>query len=348
VNVETFARSRQERWTELDALVRRARGRPERLGPDGVRRLGALYRGAVADLARGRSAFPADPAVRALEDLVGRARAAIYSVEPRRGLARTYFARGYWLAVSERRRVVLLAWILLLGSAALATVWAVHDPGAAAGVVPGSLAGGGGGPHRAIGLGADQAAALSVSIFTNNITVTFSSFASGIVLGVGPAFLLLYNGLILGAVAGIASNGGHTADVIELIAPHGVLELSCIAVCAAAGMRLGWALVEPGSRTRVEALAAEAPRAVLLVLGTAPWLVLAGLVEGFVTPHHLPLVPALAIGFALAAPYWWLVIVIGGRARRRGRAEALRCASGPWLSDRRAHTPRAATRVELR
>ena len=100
---------------------------------------------------------------------------------------------------------MLLAWALLLGSTVLATAWAVHDPGAAAGVVPGSLAGGGGGPHRAIGLAAGQAAALSVSIFTNNIGVTFSSFASGIALGIAPAFFLLYNGLLLGAVAGIAS-----------------------------------------------------------------------------------------------------------------------------------------------
>jgi uncharacterized membrane protein SpoIIM required for sporulation len=259
--------------------------------------------------------------VRALEDLVGRARSAIYATEPRRGSARKYFAGDYWLAVVERRKAVLLAWILLLGSSALATAWAVHDPGAAAGLVPGSLAGGGGGPHRAIGLGADQAAALSATIFTNNIGVTFISFASGILLGVGPAFLLLYNGLILGSVAGIASNGGHTADVIELIAPHGVLELSCIAVCAAAGMRMGWALVEPGPRTRGQALAVEAPRAVLLVLATAPWLVLAGLVEGFVTPHHLPLVPALAIGLAVAAPYWGLVVAFGTRGRERSRAE---------------------------
>jgi uncharacterized membrane protein SpoIIM required for sporulation len=74
---------------------------------------------------------------------------------------------------------------------------------------------------------------------------------------------------------------------------------------------MGWALVEPGARTRPEALSAEAPRAVVLVLATAPWLVLAGLVEGFVTPHHLPLLPAVAIGFGLATPYWAGVARLG-------------------------------------
>ena len=177
--------------------------------------------------------------------------------------------------------------------------------------MPGSLAGGGGGPHRAIGLAAGQAAVLSVTIFTNNIGVTFTSFASGIAFGVAPAFFLLYNGLLLGAVDGIGTATSHGTDVIELIVPHGVLELSCIAVSAAAGMRMGWALVDPGTRGRFEALAADAPRAVPLVLATAPWLVLAGLVEGFVTPHHLPLSPALAIGVGLAAPYWALVAALG-------------------------------------
>jgi uncharacterized membrane protein SpoIIM required for sporulation len=311
VNLEAFLRSRQPDWAELDGLVRSARGRPERLGPDGVRRLGALYRSAVADLARGRRVSPGDPAVRGLEELVNRARATIYVTQPRGGSAGQYFTRGYWQAVRERGRIVALAWLLLLGSAALATAWALRDPGAAAGVVPGSLAGGGGGPHRAIGLAAGQAAALSISIFTNNIGVTFTTFASGIAFGIAPAFFLLYNGTLLGAVIGIAAATGHGTDVFELIVPHGILELSCIAVSAAAGMRMGWALVEPGRRRRIEALAAEAPRDVLLVLATAPWLIVAGLVEGFVTPHHLALLPALAVGVGIAAPYWLFVARLG-------------------------------------
>jgi uncharacterized membrane protein SpoIIM required for sporulation len=313
VNLEAFVRSRQGAWAELDGLVRRAKGRPERLGADGVRRLGELYRGAVADLARGRRTAPGDPAVRGLEQLVNEARATIYVTAPRRGSALRYLSGDYWRAVRQHGRVVALAWLLLLGSAALATVWAAHDPGAAAGVVPGSLAGAGGGPDRAIGLAAGQAAALSISIFTNNIGVTFSSFASGVVLGIAPAFFLIYNGVVLGAVVGIGTATGHGTDVIELITPHGMLELSCIVVSAAAGMRMGWALVEPGSRGRFEALSRVAPQSVLLVLATAPWLVLAGLVEGFVTPHHLPLPAAVGVGVGLAAPYWLFVARLGRR-----------------------------------
>jgi uncharacterized membrane protein SpoIIM required for sporulation len=97
-----------------------------------------------------------------------------------------------------------------------------------------------------------------------------------------------------------------------------MLELSCIAVSAGAGMSMGWAIVEPGALTRRAALAAQAPAAVLLVLATAPWLVLAGLVEGFVTPHRLPLAAALGVGVALAAPYWLAVARLG-----RSRSETV-------------------------
>ncbi|MEA2213784.1 MAG: hypothetical protein QOF83_3732 [Solirubrobacteraceae bacterium] len=317
MNLEAFLAARQPDWTELDELSRRARGRPERLGPDGVLRLGALYRAAVADLARGRRAFGPDPAVRSLEQIVARARATLYATASRQGSIRAYLGGGYWRAVRERGRTVALAWLLLIVSTTLAAVWARHDPAAAAGIVPGSLAGGST-PHGAIGLGADQSAALSVTIFVNNIGVSFFDFASGIVLGILPAFSLIYNGLILGAVGGIVSGAGHTAAVVALLAPHGMLELSCIAVSAAAGMSMGWAIVEPGALTRRAALAAQAPAAVLLVLATAPWLVLAGLVEGFVTPHRLPLAAALGVGVALAAPYWLGVARLGRSGSETG------------------------------
>jgi uncharacterized membrane protein SpoIIM required for sporulation len=100
---------------------------------------------------------------------------------------------------------------------------------------------------------------------------------------------------------------------VELVTPHGVLELSCIVVAGAAGLRMGWSLIDPGRRRRGQALAEEARAAAELALGTAPWLVLAGLVEGFVTPAGIGLGPALAVGFALGAVYW-------GLAWRRGRA----------------------------
>ncbi len=109
-------------------------------------------------------------------------------------------------------------------------------------------------------------------------------------------------------LGGISAVDGTADRFVALVVPHGVLELSLIIVSVMAGLRIGWALIEPGNRTRTQSLTAEARPAVELVLGTMPWLVLAGLVEGFFTGSGPTLVPSLIVGIALGAIYWGLVI----------------------------------------
>jgi uncharacterized membrane protein SpoIIM required for sporulation len=307
VRLDRFVEERELQWRELEDALKRARGKPERLGPDGVRRLARLYRAAAADLAQARRGFPGDPLVTRLESLVTRARPVVYSSDARRAPLRDFVVTGYWRRVRERPLFLAGAWLLMLAPAALALLWALSDPGAASGLLPQAFrhagdAGGGG-----LESGGDQAA-FSSAIFTNNIRVTFLVFAGGVLAGIGTAAVSVYNGVIIGAVAGLASGAGHGSEVVQLVAPHGFLELSCIAVCAAAGFRLGSAVISPGPRARIAALVAEARIGVEVVLGTMPWLVLAGVVEGFVTPRRIGVPAALAVGIALAAVYWGLVL----------------------------------------
>lgn len=198
----------------------------------------------------------------------------------------------------------------------LAAIWALHDPAAALGLVPGQFKGAAH-PHvRHLPLGAATQAVLASSIFTNNIRVAFLAFAGGLTLGFGTIGLLVYNGALLGALAGITIQAGNFSVFVRYVVPHGMLELSCIAVAGAAGLRLAWAVIDPGTMPRGASLRAAARPAVTLVLGTAPWLVVAGLTEGFVTPRGLPLGAALAVGIFWFSLYWGLVVTRGhSRAR---------------------------------
>jgi uncharacterized membrane protein SpoIIM required for sporulation len=310
-----FLRNRGESWRELEALVRQAGRRPSRLGGDGVLRLGELYRSAAADLAFARRRWPGDPTVARLEDLVSRARHLVYA-SPRRGLSPVRFlATGYWRLVAERPVLLAVATVLFLGPALLAGGWALDDPGAAGGLVPAE--------YRSVaeprtedtdlGFSPSEEAGFAAEIFTNNIRVTFLAFAGGITGGLVTALVLLFNGILLGTVAGLAWGAGNGGPFVELVTAHGVLELSCIVVAGAAGLRLGWSIVEPGRLPRGMAVRQEARRAVLIALGTAPWLVLAGLVEGFLTPSGLGVANAIAIGVALGAVYWTLLVWRGSR-----------------------------------
>ncbi len=308
MKVERFISEREGDWRELDALLR-AGDRPRR-GARSVLRLGALYRGAAADLALARRGHPGDPIVPRLESLVARARQAVYAEEPRRGSLRTFFGRTYWVRVRERPLPLLLAIALLLVPAALTATWALHDTGAAIGLVPGEFQGAVK-PVGDTGMTTAQTAAFSSAVMTNNIQVTLLAFAAGIFFGLGTALVVAYNGAILGAVAGGAIANGNGAEFAEFVTAHGIIELSCIAVTAAAGMRIGYAIVAPGPRPRSRALVEEARAAIAIVLGTVPWVILAGIIEGFVTRSGFGLVPGIVLGVGVGAVYWTLVVVRG-------------------------------------
>ena len=159
---------------------------------------------------------------------------------------------------------------------------------------------------------------MASQIFTNNIGVTFLAFGGGLLFGLGTLYVLLQNGLLIGVVGGLAVGAGNGRPFFELVTAHGILELSCIIVSGAAGLRLGWSIIDPGNRTRGEALRQEARAAIEIVLGTAPWLVVAGLVEGFLTPSGTGLRTVLAVGLSLGAIYWGLVLWRGNPEPLRG------------------------------
>jgi uncharacterized membrane protein SpoIIM required for sporulation len=114
--------------------------------------------------------------------------------------------------------------------------------------------------------------------------------------------------------------GTGRADVFYgLLLPHGQLELTIIFVAAGAGLRLGWSWIAPGKRTRGEALAVEGRAGGALALGLAVWLLLSGLVEGFVTPSTLPAGARLTIGALVWVAFLAYVFILGRRAAQAGQ-----------------------------
>src|SRR5258706_11969969 len=124
MNLDAFVRQRTPEWEELGRLVEGAGRRPERLGPGGVRRLGATYRAAAADLALARRRWPGDPVTVRLEDLVGRSRPLVYATESRRASLPHFLSPGYSRPVPERISVIGLWWLVMILPAGLVGAWA--------------------------------------------------------------------------------------------------------------------------------------------------------------------------------------------------------------------------------
>ena len=219
--------------------------------------------------------------------------------------------------------MIALAWALLLGPAAAGAAWALADPGAAVGIVPGDFAAAADPPAEGRDFAAGEGSLFATQVLINNIQVTLVAFAGGLLFGVGTVASLGFNGLLLGVIGGLAFGAGNGEAFVRLVSSHGPLELSCIAVGGVAGLRLGLSLIRPGPHTRLRSLQQEGRRAVELAVGTAPWLVLCGFLEGLATGPELPVGVQAGIGIGLAALFWGLVAG-AGRAHSTARDFARR------------------------
>ena len=130
---------------------------------------------------------------------------------------------------------------------------------------------------------------MSASIMTNNIQVGILAFAGGVTFGLLTVYVLIYNGILVGALAGLFWHHGKSYEFWAYIVPHGMIELTAIFIAGGAGLLMGYKLFVPGQFSRGYQLKTQAKRSVQLLIGTIPLFVIAGLIEGFITPAAIPL-----------------------------------------------------------
>jgi uncharacterized membrane protein SpoIIM required for sporulation len=316
VTPEQFAARRREGWSELERRLGQARrGALRSVSATDLERLGLLYRHAASDLAIARRDFPDHPVTEYLNALCGRVHPLLHRGVPLRPSALpAFYATGL-------PRAVRLAAPYVAASLALSLVGVIAGwlavrlrPDVAATLIPDSLFDrmARGEAHGGLG---DAPLAASF-IIQNNIRVALLCFVGGAFLGIPTALTLLANGWMLGTIGAAIHRDGFDARFWALIVPHGVIELSVIVLAGATGLMLGDAVLRPGLLRRSDALAGAARRAVGLAVGAASLLVVAGCLEGFVSPSDLPIAAKYAIGAATALLlYGWLVLA--GRRRRQ-------------------------------
>ncbi|HEY8559619.1 MAG TPA: stage II sporulation protein M [Pyrinomonadaceae bacterium] len=153
----------------------------------------------------------------------------------------------------------------------------------------------------------------SSRILTNNIIVSFRAFAFGVLLGVGTFYVLAMNGLQIGGILGICykTNADFANSLVFFMVGHGVVELSCIFIAAGAGMMIGYALVNPGDLTRAQALKKKGMEAAKIVIGCAFFLVIAGIIEGFLSPSSLPVAVKIGTGVLTGTAMFLYLFLVG-------------------------------------
>ncbi|MGB1799981.1 MAG: stage II sporulation protein M [Gammaproteobacteria bacterium] len=152
----------------------------------------------------------------------------------------------------------------------------------------------------------------------NNISIGFRAYALGILAGVGTIFNIVYNGLVIGAVAGHLTQLGFTQTFWPFVSGHGSFELTALCICGAAGLCLAKPIIAPGRRKRLEAMKVAGLESIQLVMGAALMLVVAAFIEAFWSSSSL--VPS-SIKYIVAAFLWVVVILYLWRAGHRFNVE---------------------------
>jgi uncharacterized membrane protein SpoIIM required for sporulation len=234
-----------------------------------------------------------------------------------------FVIEGFPQAVRAQSRYVLLAALLFFGPLLLLTGALQRHPEFAYVVLPAEYVEGFqemyGDQARALGRkrDADDDAVMFGYYIWNNVRIGFQSFAGGIVFGLGTAFYLLYNGVVIGTVTGYLVQAGLGSNFFSFTSGHSAFELSAIVLCGAAGLRIGHALIAPGRRRRGDALRAGAAQAIPVVIGAAGMLVLAAGIEAFWSPRTEI---ALPVKFGFGLTLWLLTAAYFALMGRRRAA----------------------------
>lgn len=310
---------RKPHWSRLESLVERSGRRGvSALSHRELQELGLLYRQAASDLATIRE-DPTHPQLAAyLNQLLGRAHNLIYMgrrADPTRIFR--FYRETFPQVFRATFAYTLAAFALFLAGAVTGFLLSLLDPS-----------------FQRFWLGGPMSDTIerremwthsiltikplaSSLILTNNLAVAFTVFAAGITAGLGTIYLLVVNGLLLGVITTACWQAGISLSLWGFVAPHGVLELPAIFIAGGAGLLLARSLLFPGLLPRRDSLARAGGEAVRLVLGTIPLLVLAGFIEGFLSPLDLPVSAKFVFAGALGS---LLVLYLARAGRPAGSA----------------------------
>jgi len=294
MNIQRWVARREQTWKQLESLLNQVEKQGiKSLKTKEIQTLASLYRSTSADLARARTHQVGNLLMQNLQTLTSRSYAQIYQGSRRQEwkAVQQFYLWGFPTIVQQTRGYIALATALLLLSGLVSWWLAWRDPIFLTLVVPpelisqvrdrqelwmGSI------------LGIEPFA--SANIMINNIRVSFGALAGGMTAGLATAYIMLINGVSLGAIATLVAQNNLSYPFWAFVFPHGALEIPAILLAGGAGFLLAKAILLPGQYRRVDALKFYGQQAAQLIFGVVPMLILAGTIEGFFSPN--PAIPS--------------------------------------------------------
>ncbi|MEH2226347.1 stage II sporulation protein M [Nostoc sp.] len=289
MNIQRWIARREPNWQRLDALLRQIEKKGlKSLRAAEIRELASLYRSVAADLARARTQQIGNTLIQSLQSLTTRAYTQIYQGSRRQEWQAIleFYRWGLPSVVQKSFVYIAVATALFLIGALVAWWYSWQNPSFMPLIVPESLITKVRDEHKLwMGsiVGVEPLASSGIAI--NNLSVSFGAVAGGMTGGAYTAYLMVFNGLLIGAVSTLVGQNNLAYPFWAFVFPHGSLELPAIFFAGGAGFLLARAILFPGKYRRGDALKFYGYQAVQLVFGIVPMLIIAGAIEGFFSPN---------------------------------------------------------------
>ncbi|MBN3877410.1 MULTISPECIES: stage II sporulation protein M [unclassified Nostoc] len=289
MNIQRWIARREPNWQRLDALLKQIEKKGlKSLRAAEIRELASLYRSVAADLARARTQQIGNTLIQSLQSLTTRAYTQIYQGSRRQEWQAIleFYRWGLPSVVQKAFVYIAMATALFLLGALVAWWYSWQNPSFMPLIVPESLITKVRDEHKLwMGSIVGVEPLASSGIMINNLSVSFGAVAGGMTAGAYTAYLMVFNGLLIGAVSTLVGQNNLAYPFWAFVFPHGSLELPAIFFAGGAGFLLARAILFPGKYRRGDALKFYGYQAVQLVFGIVPMLIIAGAIEGFFSPN---------------------------------------------------------------
>lgn len=310
MNIQRWIARREANWLRLEVLLKQAEKKGlKSLPASEIRELASLYRSVSADLARARTQQVSNILIQNLQLLTTRAYTQIYQGSRRQEWQAVlqFYSWGLPSIIQQTFPYIAFATALFLLGALVAWWYAWQDPSFMSLIVPESMIIKVRDEHELwMGSIVGIEPLASSNIMINNLSVSFGAVAGGITAGAYTAFLMLFNGLLIGAVGTLVGQNNLAYPFWAFVFPHGSIELPAIFFAGGAGFLIGKALLFPGKYRRADALKFYGSLAVQLVFAIVPMLIIAGTIEGFFSPNpRVPLPLKYLVGMGLFVFLVW-------------------------------------------
>ncbi|WP_112179910.1 stage II sporulation protein M [Paraliobacillus zengyii] len=290
MQLKQFIQQHRKDWQELEQLTSDLQKRNQ-ITSTTIDKFDHLYQKAAQNLSYCQTYYPNEEVTGYLNGMVSKAHNVLYQKQQSSWKQLHYFfsTKFVGLLLDQWKPIVIAMLLFFFGG--LASFLSVLDnPLHINGILPNDMAQSIADPSELEeNAGSVNASLMSAEIMTNNIRVAILAFAGGITFGLLTIYLLIYNGVIIGALAALFWNSGNSYIFWAYIVPHGIIELLAIFIAGGAGLLMGYKLFVPGNLSRLYQLKIQTIRSVQLLLGTIPIFILAGIIEGFITPADLSL-----------------------------------------------------------